>query len=138
MSAALIAEARARLATALTGYADRTGDPHPVPSSGGGLPAFAVRLEVGASERVAMGDAERWQEAVLQVNAWAEPGDPSTAEAGARSLAAVIRGAIMADPARLDGTAWEIDPDAYTPAHDAAERRITTVEQSFAVRLLEE
>lgn len=135
MSAAAIAEARARLGAALTGYADRTGDPHPV-SSGSGLPAFAVRLALSSGDRAAMGAGAFWREGVLTVSVWAEPADPLTAEAGAASLAAAVETALLAAPSDLAGTVWDIAPEGREASHDATERRVTAVEVAFAVRFL--
>lgn len=135
MSAAAIAEVRTRLAAALTGYADRTGDPHPVPSTGG-LPAFAVRLALASGDRSAMGASAFWREGVLTVSVWEEPANPLTAAADAAARAAAVEGAVLAAPADLDGTVWDIAPEGREISHEATERRVTAAEISFAVRLL--
>jgi hypothetical protein len=132
-AAAAVTEARARLALALPGYADRTGDPHPVPS--GALPAFAVRLELDTAEPRAMGEAGHWREGTLAAALWVEPADARAAEAGGHALGAAVEAALLAAPADLGGAVWDIEPGAVTVDHQATERRWVALEVALQVRL---
>lgn len=132
MSAALIAEARARLAAAFPGSLDATGDPHPKPSA----PAFAVSLAYSGGERLAMGDGRHFRDGDLIVAIWAKPG-LALAEQTLHDQAATATAAIMAAPADLAGTAWSVEPVSADPDHDAGEERISRAEVTFAIRVIE-
>lgn len=131
MLAAVLLAARTRLAAALPGAADRTGDPSPKPQAGA---AFAAAVAVAETEPLGMGNAARMVSGTLSVTVWPVPTRPRM-DAAALALAAAetVRAAIMAAPADLGGAAWSIEMQAADPELAAGNERITRVDVSFDV-----
>ncbi|WP_282129257.1 hypothetical protein [Roseobacter litoralis] len=136
MSAAILAAAQARLATALPGWIDETDTPHPTPEDA--LPAFSVALSVTSSEKVSMGDPRHFREGQLEIIL--RTAARATRFGGAQGIhaeASTADAAILADPPCLDGTLWDIDPEGFEAEHDAGEKRISQGSLIFTIQYIE-
>lgn len=127
----ILAAARARLAAAFPGAADRSGDPHPKQAAG---LAFAAAVNVTDSERIGMAEGGRMVNGTLAITVWPVPTRPRTdAAAMAQATAETVRAAILADPPDLGGAAWSVEISGADPEIAAGNERITRVDVTFDV-----
>ncbi|WP_138469170.1 hypothetical protein [Poseidonocella sp. HB161398] len=133
-AAAILAEARARLAAAFPGWTDESDRDHPTPAAA--LPAFRASLSLSGGERVAMGSASSLRDGELLVVLRTVTGPGDDARAILWGHEATARAAIMAAPADLGGAAWSILPGSAEPDTDTAKERIGTLDLGFDVQLL--
>lgn len=135
MSKAVIAAAQARLSAAFPTWHDSTGNPHPTPEKK--LPAFRVAVTYTSSEKVGMGDDRHWREGQLEITIETEADKDETAAADIHAVAALISTAIVAAPADLDGTCWDINPDGFDAEHDGGKDRVSRGDMIFTIQTLE-
>jgi len=134
VSAAVVAEARARLAGAWPNAADRTGEAAAAPESG--LPAFAVELEMDEAEPRAQRGG--WQlSGRLTVRLWAAP-DPASARADMEAAADSAIEAIMAAPERMGGLLADLVPAGTRVDVEGGRRRLAALDVEFDVVRIED
>lgn len=136
MSDAVVSAALARLTAAFPGWHDATDNPHPTPDAR--LPSYAVAVTYTAAERVGMGDNRTLREGQLEVELQvATTATSASATAGIHAHAKAMQDALMAAPADLGGTVWQIIPEGFEADHDRGESRITRGALIFTIQTLE-
>lgn len=134
MTAAVLTEARARLAAAFPGWTDATGDPNPHASNA--LPLFHIRIAASGSERSGMGEGTFFRDAVLTVILRDRFTPAQDLEAVLLGHAASAEVALLAAPADLGGRVEDITPDQSETDGQTGEFRSGSAELSFGIQLL--